>query len=207
MRLALVRHGATRLNEHGHYQGQCDPPLSPAGQDECALAAAELVGLRWALVCSSPQLRARATALALQGGVERVPVRVLADLRERHLGDIDGRCRRCVEAQNPGTAGRLIHDRDYIPPGGGESLTTVRTRALAALAHLAQAGDPGGPVVAVTHGAVIAALTGGSIGEVAPLHAAVVDVDGPHIAAVRIGIPLSLLPNAFKYHYEGQFPT
>lgn len=207
MRLALVRHGATLLNEHGHYQGQCDPPLSQTGHDECAQAAAQVAGLRWSLVCSSPQLRACATARALQGGVDRVPVRVVADLRERHLGDIDGRCRRCVEAQNPGTAARLIGDLDYAPPGGGESLTAVRTRALAAVADLAQDCDPGGPVVAVTHGAVIAALTGGPIGEVAPLQAAVVDVNGPHITTVDVGIPLSLLLNIFDHQHEGQVPT
>lgn len=203
MRLALVRHGATLLNERGHYQGQCDPPLSPAGEHACGEAAAGLAALRWSLVCFSPQLRARATAQALLNSSEQVPVRIVADLRERHLGDIDGRCRRCVEAQSPGTAARLIHDRDYAPPGGGESLTAVRTRALAALAALAQPDDHHGPVLAVTHGAVIAALTGGSISEVAPLHAAVIDVDDTGLTAVRIGIPLSLLPNAFDYQPEG----
>ncbi|WP_418002717.1 histidine phosphatase family protein [Mycobacterium sp. PDNC021] len=206
MRIALVRHGTTLLNEHGHYQGQCDPPLSPAGERDATGAAAAVTALHWSLVCSSPQLRARATARALLGGT-RHPVRILAGLRERHLGDIDGRCRGCVEAESPGTAARLIHDRDYIPPGGGESLEAVRTRALAAAATLAEPSMPDGPVLAVTHGAVIAALTGGSINEVAPLHAAIVDVEDTGLTTVAAGISLTLLPKIFDHHRERRVTT
>lgn len=206
MRLALVRHGTTLLNEHGHYQGQCDPPLSPAGERDAAEAGAALTALQWSLVCSSPQLRARATARAILGGTQH-PVRIMADLRERHLGDIDGRCRGCVEAEMPGTAARLIHDRRYAPPGGGESLSTVRARAHAAVIALADPSLPDGPVLAITHGAVIAALTGGSINEVAPLHAAVVDVDDTGLTTVAAGIPLALLTDTFGHQHERSVRT
>ena len=58
----LVRHGATEWSEAGRHTSTTDLPLLPAGEDAARAVAPRLDGHRFALVLTSPLLRARRTA-------------------------------------------------------------------------------------------------------------------------------------------------
>lgn len=83
MRIWLIRHGRTPLNEEGRYQGKLDTGLSEEGQR--ALERADVSPSR---VYVSPALRARQTAGILFPDADQV---VAEDLREMDFGAFDGR--------------------------------------------------------------------------------------------------------------------
>ena len=78
MRIWLIRHGRTPLNEEGRYQGKLDTGLSEEGQR--ALERADVSPSR---VYVSPALRARQTADILFPDADQV---VAEDLREMDFG-------------------------------------------------------------------------------------------------------------------------
>jgi broad specificity phosphatase PhoE len=82
----LVRHGATEWSEAGRHTSTTDLPLTPAGEVAARAVAAKLRGHDFALVLTSPLLRARRTAeLAGFASAE-----VDEDLREWDYGDYEG---------------------------------------------------------------------------------------------------------------------
>lgn len=83
MRIWLIRHGKTPLNEAGRYQGKLDTGLSEEGQR--ALRRADASPSR---VYVSPALRARQTAEILFPEANKV---IVEDLREMDFGTFDGR--------------------------------------------------------------------------------------------------------------------
>lgn len=139
----LARHGQTPLNESGVLRGLLDPSLDDVGHEQARRLAAELGPRRPSAVAASPLLRAMQTAqpVAEQSGLE-----VAADGRlvDRDYGQCTGQDKESVVARWGSV--------DAAP--GAEPRSAVRSRALTALADIAQdAHDL--PVVVVSHDAVI----------------------------------------------------
>ncbi len=163
-RLLLVRHGQTDFNAGSRMQGQLDTELSDLGRAQAA-AAAEVLSKRHPLaIVSSDLRRAYDTAVTL---AERtgVPVRPDTRLRETHLGDWQGMTHTEVDSAAPG-ARRVWRDDATWAPYGGESRVDVAARGLPLIAELLATepdwgapDEPERPVVLVTHGGWIAALT------------------------------------------------
>lgn len=88
----LLRHGETDLNAQGVLQGSIEAPLNTLGRAQAAQAAERLVGLGVKSILSSPQLRARQTAVAV---AKRLSLRVIEEptLRERAWGVFEGKLR------------------------------------------------------------------------------------------------------------------
>src|SRR5690606_25650375 len=127
-RLYLIRHGETEWNRDRRVQGHTDVPLSPVGLDQAA-AVAEVVdatvprvgaadGARRprALVYTSDLRRARETAAPITVRLGCV-ARRRADLRERGMGQAEGRTFDDLEREHPDAvrAYRSHEDRDAIP--------------------------------------------------------------------------------------------
>jgi glucosyl-3-phosphoglycerate phosphatase len=163
-RLLLVRHGQTDFNAGSRMQGQLDTELTDLGRAQAA-AAAEVLSKRQPLsIVSSDLRRAYDTAVAL---AERSGVSVRADprLRETHLGDWQGMTHAQVDAAAPGARSTWRDEATWAPPGG-ESRVDVAARGLPLIAELLAGepewgapDEPDRPVVLVTHGGWIAALT------------------------------------------------
>ncbi len=142
----LCRHGRTPLNVAGRLRGHLDPELDLVGLTEARDLANLLAPLEVTRVVSSPLRRAQQTA---------APIATAADLSvdldgrfvDRSYGEFDG----ALAADVIATYGRV----SAAP--GVESTTSVFERARAALMELAE-GSSAGPVVVVTHDAVIRAL-------------------------------------------------
>ncbi|MEV8589029.1 histidine phosphatase family protein [Streptomyces sp. NPDC051180] len=200
MRIVLLRHGETDRNTADLFQGQADVPLNEAGGRQARQVAETLSPGAWSAVYSSPLTRAVETASYAASRL-RVPHHLVHGLRERHLGDLDGRDRAAFAREHPRTLRRLLDDLDYAPDGG-ESGRAVLSRAARALGDIARAErGTGGAVLVVTHGGVVnllgLALTGGAPGArplVATCAATCLDIEwppegGPRAALRAGGVP------------------
>ena len=125
--LYLVRHGQTEFNVRNILQGWHDSPLTARGREQ-ALAtrtAFEVRGVTFDHVYSSPLGRARHTAELIAG--EGCSIELVDDLREWHLGSLEGTSNREMPQQPLG---------DYPVAFGGESEAQLRSRMVAALSRI-----------------------------------------------------------------------
>ena len=140
--LYLVRHGQTELNVQSILQGWHDSPLTARGCEQ-ALATRAAFGARgisFDHAYTSPLGRARRTAELIVG--EGLPVKPVDDLREWHLGSLEGTSNREMPPQPWG---------DYPVAFGGESEGELRARMVAALSRI-MARPQHDRVLAVSHG-------------------------------------------------------
>lgn len=156
MELWLVRHGESAWNRVRRFQGESDPGLSPEGVAQAEALAARLAGRGGPrVIYASPLRRARETAEVVARRLG-VGVRVEPDLREIGLGAWEGMpVEEVVREYGDAYQRWLTAPLDHSPPGG-EPLPALQARAVAALGAIA-AAHPGGEVLVVTHGGVIAA--------------------------------------------------
>lgn len=155
--VTFVRHGESEGNVAGRWDGTVDSALTQRGERQ-AKAAAGVVP-KPTTIFASPQTRAASTARILgeHHGVEPI---VDERLREMAFGGWDGLTTEQIIERYPedfAAYGRGETD-DPVADSGGESLPVVGERMRQALEHIASNGY-GSPIVAVSHGAAIRALT------------------------------------------------
>jgi len=140
--LYLVRHGQTELNVQNILQGWHDSPLTARGREQALAtrAAFEARGISFDHAYSSPLGRARHTAGLIVG--EDLPIKPVDDLREWHLGSLEGASNREMPPRPWG---------DYPVAFGGESEGELRARMVAALSRI-MARPQHDCVLAVSHG-------------------------------------------------------
>lgn len=140
--LYLVRHGQTELNVQNILQGWHDSPLTARGREQALAtrAAFEARGISFDHAYSSPLGRARHTAGLIVG--EDLPIKPVDDLREWHLGSLEGASNREMPSRPWG---------DYPVAFGGESEGELRARMVAALSRI-MARPRHDCVLAVSHG-------------------------------------------------------
>jgi broad specificity phosphatase PhoE len=155
-RLLLLRHAESEWNAEGRWQGVADPPLSPRGERHAAYAGPWLVPYRFSALATSDLRRARATAALIAPALGlTAPPAVDADLREYDVGQWSGLTRAEIGERWPGQIDAWRHGRLASTPGGERRVDFV-ARIHAAVLRLA--AHPGGSVLVITHGGVIAAL-------------------------------------------------
>lgn len=154
--LWLIRHGQTDWNLQGRYQGQADPPLNETGWRQAREVPAALGGTQFAALYSSDLRRARDTADVLAQALS-LPVQVDARLREVRLGVWEGMLFTDIQARYPDAWQARETDALHARPPGGENLLEVAERTWAAADDMARA-HPGGEVLVVAHGLVLATL-------------------------------------------------
>jgi len=156
-----VRHGASQAAVEGQpfelLEGQADPPLSPAGELQARAVAARLrdeplEALYITSLCRTAQTAAPLAALT---GLEPV---VVPELREVHLGELDGGAFRiAVHAGDPRVAEVFAQQRwDVIE--GAERMEDLAARTRAGIDRVVAATTAGATVAAVVHGGVIGEL-------------------------------------------------
>ncbi len=147
-RVYIVRHGATEWSVSGRHTSQTDLPLLESGEEQAREVARKLNGCGFALVLSSPLLRARETC-RLAGFGEAAEIS--GDLREWDYGEYEGLTTPQIRERNPDW--NLW--RDGCP--GGESPEQVGARVDRVVRRLA---DVDGDALAFAHGHVLRVLTG-----------------------------------------------
>jgi broad specificity phosphatase PhoE len=143
----LFRHGETAWSLSGQHTGRTDLPLTAAGRRRAQAIGRRLSGRPFALVLSSPLVRALETCrLAGYGEVARLT----DDLKEWDYGDYEGRRTADIQEERPGWS----LWRDGVP--GGETGEEVGARARRVI-ETASAAD--GDVALFAHGHVLRVLS------------------------------------------------
>lgn len=149
VRWTFLRHGESVANAAGRVAGHQDSPLTARGVEQALAVRDPLADLPFRRVLTSDLARARRTAeLAAPG----VPLFVDAGLRERSLGDWEGRRRDALASEG---FADLVLSATGRPPGG-ESHADLTRRALTTLARL----EDGTDTLVVAHGGLLRAVLG-----------------------------------------------
>jgi probable phosphoglycerate mutase len=159
--VVLVRHGASEAALPGQsfslVDGQGDPALSEVGRAQARSVATALSAEPFAAMFASNLRRTQETArpLAEENGLD---VKVLADLREVFLGELEGGGYRIKLAEgHPLVAEAARQERwDVIP--GAESPEAFSGRLRSAIEEIVASVPAGTSAVAFAHGAVIGQL-------------------------------------------------
>lgn len=162
LRIILVRHGRTAWNagegQDPRFRGIIDLPLADSGVEQARTTAQRLAGIPLAAVYTSPLQRAVHTAqiIAQPHVLVALP---LASLTSMNYGDWAGQSIVHVARHWPDLYRQWRHDPFSIQIPGGETLSDLRGRAMAALDKaLAQHSD-GETIALVTHQVVTKTLT------------------------------------------------
>lgn len=144
--LWLVRHGETEWSISGQHTGRTDLPLTHKGEQNALEIGRYLRARNFAVVLTSPLLRARETC-RLAGYGEKAEVD--PNLQEWDYGDYEGRTTNEIRKVRPGWS--LWNDG--VP--GGESIEQVASRAQAVIDRaVASPGD----VLLFAHGHILRIL-------------------------------------------------
>jgi glucosyl-3-phosphoglycerate phosphatase len=147
IKLVLLRHGQTRWNQEGRFQGQVDVSLDEVGVAQAEQAAQLLAALKPDRLISSDLERAMATTLPLTR-LTGLAATADKDLRERYGGAWEGLTHLQIREQYPDEYAR------WEPPGG-ETVGAVAERVAAGLERVADELRPGGLAIAVSHVAAL----------------------------------------------------
>ena len=111
-----MRHGQTKANSEGRFQGGIDYPLSSRGEEEALKAARRLTSRPIDIIYSSPLKRAFRTAEIIAQS-KSMQVKTLSALTEFKWGIIEGLKWPEIEEKYPELASRLIKDlqHTFIP--------------------------------------------------------------------------------------------
>ncbi|KZV23099.1 phosphoglycerate mutase-like protein 4 [Dorcoceras hygrometricum] len=157
--IVVIRHGETEWNADGRIQGHLDVDLNHAGRQQAIVVAERLSREpKISAVYSSDLKRASDTAQIIAQCCGVLEVTKDPNLRERHLGDLQGVVFSDIAKVRPEAHKAFVSNRkDQEIPGGGESLNQLYARCTSALQKIAQKHQ-GERVVVVSHGGAIRAL-------------------------------------------------
>lgn len=144
--LWLIRHGETAWSRSGAHTSRTDIPLTETGCERAAAIGRYLSGRRFALVLTSPLLRARDTCrLAGFGDMAEID----PNLCEWDYGDYEGLTTRQIQVERPGWS----LWRDGTPNGEGVDHAAGRAEAV-----IARAVEAPGDVALFAHGHILRIL-------------------------------------------------
>ncbi|MEZ5666126.1 MAG: histidine phosphatase family protein [Alphaproteobacteria bacterium] len=156
--LIVVRHGETTFNRENRVTGQLDPALTDHGRAQAEALCALLATFPLTAIYASPLIRSVQTACptAVRHGL---PVQILDELMEQHLGALQGRSRSGADPVSSTLSASRRHDDPQFRFPGGESATDLRARVRCGLARIC-ADISAGIVLIVAHKRVNQALLG-----------------------------------------------
>ncbi|KAL0350630.1 UNVERIFIED_CONTAM: Phosphoglycerate mutase-like protein 4 [Sesamum radiatum] len=157
--IIVIRHGETEWNADRRIQGHLDVNLNDVGRQQAAAVADRLSREpKVSAVYSSDLKRAFDTAEIIAKSCGVLEVTKDPDLRERHLGDLQGVIFHEAAKVNPEAHKAFVsNQKDQEIPGGGESFNQLYERCTLALQRIANK-HRGERVVVVSHGGTIRAL-------------------------------------------------
>ncbi|MEY2515288.1 MAG: 2,3-bisphosphoglycerate-dependent phosphoglycerate mutase [bacterium] len=159
--IVLVRHGASQAAVDGQpfelLEGQADPSLSADGERQAQAVARFLAQDPPAALFITPLCRTAQTAAPLAELTGLEPV-VVPELREVHLGELDGGAFRiALHAGDPRIA-EVFEQQRWDVIDGAERMEDFAARARAGIERIVASAPDGATVAAVVHGGVIGEL-------------------------------------------------
>ena len=133
MRILLARHGETRWNAEGRYQGQVDVPLSDIGEAQARTLGERLRDFHIDRAVASPLLRARRTAELALGPAREPMLKLDSGFAEIAHGTWEGLLAAEIGAMDGERLRAWREAPETVQMPQGESLQQVLDRAWAAL--------------------------------------------------------------------------
>ncbi|MFQ5633410.1 MAG: histidine phosphatase family protein [bacterium] len=155
-KLILIRHGETKHNAAGKFQGHFDSELSKKGFQQAEAVAKRVASTAFAALYSSDLKRTMQTAQPI---FQETRHAIIADarLRERDFGIFQNHSLREIQEKFPEAHAKFsLQDPDYVIPQG-ESSNQLTKRVMAVFEEIANR-HAGETVVIITHGGPIGAL-------------------------------------------------
>lgn len=153
-RLVFIRHAETVWNHEQRVQGFLDSPLTEKGRRQAEALGRRLKKIPATAAFTGTHGRSVETARrALEG--TKIPLALLQDLRERNLGQWEGRVWPEVVAQDPIGTHSYRTDPNFRPPDG-ESWLELQRRAFGVVERLI-AEHPGETLFVFTSGGPVRA--------------------------------------------------
>ncbi len=156
MRLMLVRHGETKWNKEGRFQGQSQIGLNEKGLEQAQQVAGALPSWRPTALYSSPLPRTFMTASMISEGIS-VPVASKEGLKEINLGLLEGITGTAMRTQYGGIYSSWREDPSDVVFPEGESIRQLQARAWHAVEEM-EAAHVDDTIVAVSHNFAIRAI-------------------------------------------------
>lgn len=153
MRILLARHGETRWNAEGRYQGQRDIPLSETGEEQARKLGERLASVAIDRAVASPLVRAAHTAqLALGGRASMLGLD--AGFQEIAHGTWEGLLASEIRQRDPQLLDAWREHPETVQMPGGENLQEVLDRAWPALQRASEGLGGDDTLLVVAHDAV-----------------------------------------------------
>jgi uncharacterized phosphatase len=146
MKICLLRHGETDWNSLGKLQGREDIPLNIMGIEQVKETIRYLKRNDWAIIITSPLLRAKASAEIISKGIGNIRICEEEDFIERDYGQASG--------MTPGERKIKFPDGKYT---GIESYEKLQNRAVNGLLKYIKKYK-GTDIIIVSHGAAIKSI-------------------------------------------------
>ena len=156
MRLILVRHGETKWNREGRFQGQSQVELNDRGVEQARQVAGALVSWKPTALFSSPLPRTLMTASMISKNVG-LTVEPREGLKEVNLGVLEGITGKMMRSQYAELYTSWREDPSDVVFPQGESIRQLQTRAWRAIEEMENANAEG-TVVAVSHNFAIRSI-------------------------------------------------
>jgi probable phosphoglycerate mutase len=154
MRILLARHGETKWNAEGRYQGQVDVPLSDVGEAQARKLGERLREVQLDRAVSSPLLRAQRTAQLALGPAREAMLKLDDGFAEIAHGTWEGLLASEIGAMD-GERLRAWRDApETVQMPQGESLQQVLDRAWPALERASLGLGADDTLLVVAHDAV-----------------------------------------------------
>ncbi|MHB9129807.1 MAG: alpha-ribazole phosphatase [Armatimonadota bacterium] len=160
--LYLIRHGETRWNADGRFQGQQNTSLSDTGRQQAATVADAMTRYHLDAVYTSDLARAAETAVLV---AERHGLTPITDrrLREASFGVWEGLTLTEVGVQWPELLQAWRTDPLHVLPPGGETLAQVQQRVTELVQEIVRR-YPEGQIAIVAHGGSLRAIVALALG-------------------------------------------
>lgn len=162
-RILLVRHGQTEWNRVERFRGRADVPLNDTGLAQ-AQATGERVAKTWQprAIYSSPLSRARQTAQAIARHYG-LAVQIHPGLADIDYGEWQGLTPDEARQRWPEQVENWYQHPERAQIAGGESLASLRQRAMQTVVELAEQ-HPGETIVLVGHTVINRIILLGTLG-------------------------------------------
>ncbi len=154
MRILLARHGETRWNAEGRYQGQVDVPLSEIGEAQARLLGDRLRDVQIDRALASPLARAKRTAELALGAARESMLQLDAGFAEIAHGTWEGLLASEIGAIDGDRLRAWREQPESVQMPQGESLQQVLDRSWSALERACQGLGAEESLLIVAHDAV-----------------------------------------------------
>jgi len=149
----FVRHGETDWTEAKKLQGRTDIPLNETGIKQVETMRDELKGIDFAVIFTSPLVRARQTAEIIAEAHEDAPFVVVDELMERSFGNYEGQDSRTEDGDYPPYYYDLWN-KNFVDTSDAEKIPDLEKRVFGFLKRLGEQylGDEN--ILVAAHGGV-----------------------------------------------------